>query len=437
MIKNKLKKIDETTKSAVLNMIFRPVSVVLTLIYTPLLLDYLGDVKYGLWVTIMSMISWINYFDVGIGNGLRDVLAKDIANNDREHAKKAVSTAYVILTAIATVLLVITIILAFFLDWNYIFSTTIDMKYVVLISFSLICVNFVLTLMNMVLYALQMSVRVSFRASLIQVLNIVFIVILNKYTDSNLVLLALIYGSSTIIINIINSIQIMHKYEFLRPSIHCFDTQSISQICNVGMKFFVIQIMCMLMFTVDDLLITHFFGAKEVTPFSMANKVYNTAYSFLAAFLVPFWSGTTRALAIHDKNWINCSIKKAFNMWGLYSLGCLAMIFVFKPLMRIWLHQDLQYPHGVITVMCAFYILYGLLAVECQFINGSGKLDVQLIMYIILGISNVPFSVILGVTCSMGVVGIRLATTLLVGIADIVLGINLYSIMRKYNKDIV
>ena len=46
----------------------------------------------------------------------------------------------------------------------------------------------------------------------------------------------------------------------------------------------------------------------------------------------------------------------------------------------------------LLFVMAFFYILYSILGIECQFINGSGKINVQMIVYIFVAILNVPFS---------------------------------------------
>lgn len=431
---NIVKKLDRAEKSGIVNMIIKPVSLLLSLAYTPLLLEYLGDEKYGLWATVLSIISWINYFDVGIGNGLRNVLTKDLTEKKYKHAQKAVSTAYIVLTGISGTILFLLIILTFSLDWYNIFSTQVDMSVTLLVTFVFICINFILSLSNTVLYALQLSERVSIRGCLIQVFNIIGLLFLREVSSGNLVYLAILFGSTTFVVNIINTAQIVRYNSFLKPSFSEFDKDCISGICNIGLKFFVIQIMCMLMFTMDNIIITHFWGAEVVTPFSVANKIFNTGYSFLAAFLVPYWSGTTVAIAQGDTTWMKKSLKRIMIILFLFCIGCFGVTVVFKPLVRIWLHQELSYQPGIVITMCVFYILYAILTIECQFINGSGMLNVQLIMYLFLGIANVPFSIFLGVKCEMQTVGVRLATTILVAIADIVLGFNLRGIINKIEK---
>ena len=100
---------DAADRSGIKNILLKPVSMILTLVYTPMLLSYLGDEKYGVWATLLSIITWISYCDIGIGDGLRILLTKELTKEKYEEAKKSVSTAYIILTAIAVVLLIIMI----------------------------------------------------------------------------------------------------------------------------------------------------------------------------------------------------------------------------------------------------------------------------------------------------------------------------------------
>ena len=118
-----IRKMDSTDKSGVKNMILKPISMAISLVYTPLLLSYLGDEKYGLWATIMSIISWINYCDVGIGHGLRNLLTKELTDKQYDKARKSVSTAYILLTAISVVLLIVALASMAFVDWKQLMNT--------------------------------------------------------------------------------------------------------------------------------------------------------------------------------------------------------------------------------------------------------------------------------------------------------------------------
>ena len=430
-----LNKISATEKSGAINMLIKPISMVISIVYTPLLLAFLGDEKYGLWATLLSVINWINYFDVGIGNGLRNLLSKEIAEDEKEGAQKSVSTAYTIISAIAFVVFVALLISVFALDWKTIFSTAIDMKWPLLISFAFICINFILALSNTLLYALQKSERVSIRACLVQIINLVGVLLLGRLIDGSLVAMAVLFGMSTLVVYLYNTVHIFAKYDYLRPSIVFFERCKIRQICDVGIKFFAIQIFCLMLFTVDNLLITHFFGAAEVTPFSIVNKVFNTAYSLFAAFLVPYWSRSAVAFAEKDYRWVKNAIHKVLLFFLLFFAGYILLAVIFDPLVSAWLGRKLQYQPSLVPVMCIFYSLYSLSGFNTSFTNGSGKVNVQLVVFAIAGILNIPFSIYLGVTKQLGTVGIRLATTILMFFSVIVLAIDLYNIVRTLRKE--
>ena len=61
-------------------------------------LNYLNPVKYGIWLTLTSVIGWFAFFDLGLGNGLRNKLAEALAKNDNELARTYISTSYAIMT---------------------------------------------------------------------------------------------------------------------------------------------------------------------------------------------------------------------------------------------------------------------------------------------------------------------------------------------------
>lgn len=426
---------DPTRRSSMLNLALKPVSVILGLIYTPLLLSYLGDEKYGLWSTILSIISWVNYCDVGIGHGLRNVLTKAITLKDYEKAKKSISTAYVILSCISLTLLVISVVLVFALNWNNVFNTDIDMRMPLGISFVFICINFVLALSNTVFYSLQLSHRVALRNCVIQLLNIAGIVILKKYTSSSLFLISILFGMTTSFVYIVNTISLIRKNEFVRIKLKYYERAGVRDIANVGMKFFIIQVACLALYTVDNLLITNMFGGKAVTPFNITYRVFNTAYAFLTALCVPYWSKTTYAYEKRDIKWIRESIAHLNWIAVFFIAGFIVLAFLFKPIANLWLGRELEYPTGLVAVMCVYYCLYTIVTVKTQMINGTGELNFQLFLMTFMGAANIPLSIFLAKNCGLGVVGIRLATTILMAIAAIAFPINLRRIIDKVERE--
>lgn len=423
-------KMSSTEKSAIINMAIRPIGMLISFVYIPVLLKYLGEEKYGVWTTILSILNWIYYFDFGVGNGLRNMLSHEISQKQYSEAKKSTSTAYILLSAFSFSIMIILLLSVYFFDWNKLFSSNIELKPTLYISFAFICINFTLGLSNTLYYSLQVSEIVSIRLCVVQIINLVCTMILGYFARESLIAIALVFGLSSFVIYLISTFSIIYRNPYLIPSFSCFAREKIKQICNIGVKFFFIQFFCLMLFTTDNLIITHYFGPSAVTPFSIVNKLYHIPFSFLSAFLIPYWSRSTIAFENKDTKWLLSSIKKTsficflFIVLNVFILGFTRIIFA------IWIGKDFPINISLNIIMCVFYSLLSIIAVETQFINGSGKINMQLTVYAIIGFLNIPLSIILGVFCDFGVVGVRAATTILITFASMLFALNLYQLIK-------
>ena len=431
----KLARIGETEKSAIRGVLIKPISMVLSLIYTPMLLDYLGTEKYGVWATILSVISWINYCDIGIGNGLRNVLTVILTEKNYKKATKAISTAYITLTAISAIILVGLASSIYLVNWNSLFNTDLDIKIPLAISFAFICINFILALCNTLLYAIQKSELVSLQSVFVQVINIIGVFLLNRFTNENLVYIAILFGSSSMVVYLLTTAQIISKRIYLKPKFCEFDKSLIKDINQLGIKFFVTQIAFVVLYTTDNILVSKYFEASQVTPFSLANRVFNIGYSVFSAFLVPYWSKTTQELACKNYDGIRKYFIKLNLLAVFFCGGCVIVSFIFRPVMNIWLGKDLNFSNSLIAVMCLYYCIYSFCGVSSPIINGMGAVNGVMILGIIQGVVNIPLSIYLATSGGFGIVGIRLATLILVAFGAVFQLFYFYYTINRLQKE--
>src|SRR5579862_3019396 len=67
----------------------KAVSIAASLITVRLTFRYLGAERYGMWVTITSIVMMLNFADLGVNNGLINAIASAYGRNDREAARRA------------------------------------------------------------------------------------------------------------------------------------------------------------------------------------------------------------------------------------------------------------------------------------------------------------------------------------------------------------
>src|ERR1700722_3544893 len=84
------------------------VIVALTLLVSvPLTLSYLGPDCFGLWMTVGSIIAILNFSVFGICNGMVNAVSEANGKDDRELARRYVSSAFFMLSGVSLLLLII------------------------------------------------------------------------------------------------------------------------------------------------------------------------------------------------------------------------------------------------------------------------------------------------------------------------------------------
>lgn len=426
MLKQKKLSFSRLGKSMILSTLCKPIGMLLSFLYTPLLLNCLGEESYGIWSTILSIINWINYFDVGIGNGLRNQLTKDVERKDNESARSSVSTAYILLSLVSFVILLFGSIIIYWLNCQKLFKTEINVKPVLYISFLFICINFVLSLCKMQLYATQQAEKVGLMTVLTQFLNLLGVFILNLSGKGSLMSVAFIIGMSGIVVNLVFTKKIWSFYPEFTPHFYAFSRGKVSMIGNLGIKFFVVQIAALVLYTTDNLIITYLLGPKYVTPYNTVYTAFGLINGMFSAMMLPLWSKYTEAMERRDFRWIRDMIIKLDMLLIPIAIILVFGVFVYKPLSIIWLHKNLLYDKGLILAMAVYYFLYIWGTIYSTALNGMGKVSLQAGLGVTTAILNVPLSIFLGKNVGLNSTGVLVATIICMIITNIPITIRVH-----------
>jgi len=428
---------DNFVKSIGINLFLKPVTMLLSFIYTPILLNYLGEEDYGVWATLLSIINWVNICDIGIGNGLRNTATKDIAHKDFVSLKKTVSTAYVAFMIIISVVFTLGVSIGHFLNWNHILNTKSSVIIPLLISFAFICINFIIGLYTNGYYSLQKAEASSVSTALVQFLNLILVSGLTclGIKKSKLLNIAVVFGFTKFFVGCVYSFHLWSINNAFIPSTHYFDRRKVRELTTIGIKFFLIQIAAMVLYTTDNLILTWLMSPVSVTSYSTVTKYFLIPYNLFVAMLAPFWSKSTEAKELGNFIWIRKYIIRFLFIWLLLSVGTVVAVPVFKPFARIWLGHELTYDSGIIVVMAIYYIVQMYAAILSTVLNGLGEINLSVIVAIAEMIVNIPLSIYFARDCGLLSTGVALGTLIPQVVACIILSIQLCSIMRKNIAD--
>lgn len=367
----------------------------------PLTLGYLNKYEYGIWLTLNSILMWINSFDIGLGNGLRNKLAEALAAGNKPLCKIYVSTTVLMLCVLMGILMAIGTVLFPFLDWYLILGALPDsvhrLNEIVYISFALFCLNFILKFIGNIYLALQMPAMNNLLVCLGHSLSLLIIFVLSKFTEGSLLYVAVAYSvAPPLIYLIMYPIIFSGKYKYMSPSVRFFRKKHLKSLFSMGILFFVIQLGGLLLFSTANLIISHLFGPENVTPYNIAYRYFSVVAIGMNLIISPLWSAATDAYARSEIGWIKHSMKKIQKLLIIIGVGIALMILLSGYAYKIWLGDEITIPVGMTISMGVYiYIIVWSLSYS-NFLNGMGKLRIQAINTIVVGLLFVPIGILLG-----------------------------------------
>lgn len=277
-----------------LTFMYRALAVGLSYLLVPITINYLDVEQYGIWTTLLSVISWVAFFDIGLGNGLRNKLTEALAMDDIKLVKTYVSTAYVAIGFIALIFFVILISILPFTPWNKIFNTTsvsnTELLKVVFIVGFFFLFNFVLSLCSQIFCAYQQASLASMRGLLLNLFALIAIYFLIHYASGRLLYLGICYGLSTVLSSLLLTYYFYKKHHEVIPSTRYVDLSKIREIASLGVKFFIIQMAVLVIFATDNMIITQVLGPAQVTPCNVVFETFqhnnNNAWNYSHSLMV-------------------------------------------------------------------------------------------------------------------------------------------------------
>jgi O-antigen/teichoic acid export membrane protein len=420
-----------------LTFVYRALAIGLSLVLVPLTIDYLGIEQFGIWMVILSVMTWVTFFDVGLGHGLRNKLVEALAANNIILARKYVSTACLAISLIAFMFFAILSLTVPFAPWDKIFNTTAvsnsELAKVVFVIGIFILLNFILLLSNQIFFAYQKASFAALQPVLLNFFVLIAIVVLTHNSPGSLFYLALSYGLSMTVSNLLLLSYLFKKHSEIMPSVKYIDLSKIKDITSLGVKFFIIQMAALVIFATDNMIITQVLGPEHVTPYAVVFKLFSIITIGHTILVTPLWSAYTDAYAKGDFKWIRSVLKKLNLLMIPIIIVTLLLVLFARYIISIWVGPEIEISYPLIIFMGIFVVVSVWSNNYAYFVNGIGKVKPQLYSAILAALINIPLSVYFAKYLGMGLSGVILGTIASLFLFAIIGPIQTYLILKPNN----
>lgn len=391
-------------------------SIAISLVLIPLTIDYVNAERYGIWLTISSIVAWFSFFDIGLTQGLRNKFAEAKTACDDESAQIYVSTTYAVMGIIFSIIWLIFLMINPFLNWSSILNVDPDfaneISLLALIVFTYFCLQFVLRIITTIMTADQQPAKASLIDLIGQGVALIIIVILVHTTEGSLTYLGIALCAAPILALLFaNLFFFTGKYRAYKPTFAKIKLSHAKSLFNLGGVFFVIQVAGVIQYESANIIISRNFGPVDVTAYNIVYKYFGMLTVLFTIFLTPFWSASTEAFLKKDTNWIKKSIKN-YNILnvGLFLLGVLMLLFS-EPIYNLWLGEGTVEINFLLSLWGFVFFsvsMYG--GKYVTFLNGISALRIQFLTSLFSPILYIAVVLLLIKYFKMGVYAVFVAS---------------------------
>jgi O-antigen/teichoic acid export membrane protein len=309
----------------------------------PLTVHYLGAERYGVWLTISSLLLWVALTDFGLaGNALVNVLSEAAGNDDRESARHYAASAFWALVTVAAVIGVLFIATFHAIPWRAIFrvsdaTSTAELEATCALVLTLFLINLPLSLLRSIYNAHQEGYLANIWGIASGVISLLGLVIVTRFQGGLPQLVIAMSGLPALVLLANTYHAFVRRYPWLAPAPSAVRWSCVRRLLTLGGKYMIMQLAALGIYQSQPMIITQMLGPSQVVIFVVTYKVVALPMDLIYMGTVPFISAFGEANARHDWKWIKSAYRNA--SFASIALGlplAAALALVAKPLIFVW-----------------------------------------------------------------------------------------------------
>ena len=371
--------------TALTSAVAKVVSLATSLISVPLTLHYLGAERYGIWMTISSFAGLLAFADLGIGLGLMNAISGAHGQDDRAAIRNYISSAFLLLTVVAAILVAIFFVAYPFVSWYRIFNvltTSAQAESGPAVAAFLVC--FAIGIPASIVQRAQMGLQQGFASSLWQCLASVFsliAVLWAIWVEASLSTLVWALMGAPLLVNVLNMAVYFWRVEpGIAPQLKDVSIKSMRYVAKTGVLFFVLQLAGALGYSVDNLVVAQVINATAVAGYSVADKLFSFVPMVVSMLVMPLWPAYGEAASRKDDAWIWRTLR--LSVLGSAAIGLAAsvpLVLGGPLLIRLWVGHSVDVGMPLLIGLAVWKVLQCVGFALAAFLNGMNVIRFQIV----------------------------------------------------------
>lgn len=394
----------------------RLVWILTLLISVPLTVKYLGPERYGMWMTISSLIALLQFADLGIGYGLLNAVAGASGKDDTDAAKKYISSGFFYLLGLSVLIGIVFGLIYTVIPWGAVYNVSsaqaIGEAGPATAFFAILFLaNIPLSIVGKVQQGYQEGYVDSMWQAMGRILSLIFLLIV-IWLQLGLPWLVLAIAGTPVLAQLANFIVHFFERPEIRPSLPYIKRESAYLVLRTGFLFFILQLVISVAFAADTIVLAQIIGPAAVAVYTITFQVFLFIPTLVRVFLHPLWPAYGEATSRGDFQWAETTFSRSLKSSLIVTGLSAAFLALFGgKLIEIWAGPEVIPPTMLLlSIGVNSVLLYGWGDPVAMFLNGTGKVAFEVSWAIPMAIANIVISIVL--TQRIGISGVAWGTSI-------------------------
>jgi O-antigen/teichoic acid export membrane protein len=349
----------------------------------PITIRYLGAERFGIWITISTVLSMLLVLDLGVANSLTNFISQAYAKEDHEHASTYSTTALLVLLLASGVLGLVAWGFWPYFNWQSIFHLTSASEVPVVskavaAALGIFLIGLPAGLAPKILGGYQEIRTANLFTAAGSLLNLMAVVLL-VHLHAGLVALIVASSAALVGMNLLALVWMWTSHKpWLRPRRGHINRRAARSLMQTGSEFFMLQIAGLIVFNSDNLIVTHYTGPAQAAAYSIAWRLVGYAAVIQAMIAPALWPAFSEAFARGDLTWIRTTFRRTLAL----TMGT-AFVFVAifaiagRPIIHLWAGDSAVPSQKLMLLMCAWILLSTFMNNTATILVAASKTSLQ------------------------------------------------------------
>jgi O-antigen/teichoic acid export membrane protein len=395
------------TATSLAAIIARIASIGTSFLAIPLTITYLDIDQYGLLVSLTALTSMLVFADLGLGNGLLNILGEAVGQDDEDVAARAVSSAFFMLLVIAVTGALVAVLVLPAVPFSSLFhlppgEAAASALPAALTLFGLFLLGIPLGIIDRVRLGYQEG-YLSSVAAIAGGVGSLLGLLLAIANRASLPALILAISAPPLIATCVNGLVLFRRQRpWLFPRISRFQTGVAVRLARLGFQFLILQLAVAVAYQSDVVIAAGLLGPAAAATYAVTLKFFMAVPIFVSLYLAALWPAYGEAIQRGDSRWIRGTFATSVKVAVATTVLASSILIIAGPwVIGTWTGGAVNPPLPLLIGAGIWSVVYAAFNAISMLLNAASMLRVQVAIAAVMALASVGLSVLFGTVAGL------------------------------------